>query len=182
MSIADAPRQFTLEEMPLAFHFGLEDYMMLTQTRRVEHDTGEIIEQILPGWGPHLKALRICATEKRGPQDYVLVWLETPVEAEVNAAWEGSPSRAFTLNTLAQALLMAALREAVPDISATACAPVPAPTKALRAALEEAGVPWQEGAMLGRQYAMLTYAPYKGSCDICFVKEDCPKLSQMRNG
>ncbi|AGW14464.1 hypothetical protein [Megalodesulfovibrio gigas] len=182
MPTADADRQFTLEELPLAFHFGLEDYMMLSQSRRVDHDTGEVIEEVLPGWGPHLKALRIETQEKAKRQGYVLVWLETPVEAEVNAAWEGSPSRAFVLNTLAQSLLMAALREAVPDISESACAPVPVPTKPLRAALAEAGVPWQEGAMLGRQYAMLTYAPYQGSCDICHVKADCPKLSQMRNG
>ncbi|GAB7078556.1 hypothetical protein [Megalodesulfovibrio paquesii] len=180
--MADVEQQFTLEELPLAFEFGLEDYMMLTRSRRVDHNSGEIIEEVLPGWGPHLKALRINTQDRNKPEGYVLVWLDTPVEAEVNTAWEQSPSRAFTLNSLAQALLMAALREAVPDISASACAPVPAPTKALRAALQAAGVPWEEGAMLGRQYAMLTYAPFKGSCDICHVREDCPKLSQERQG
>lgn len=174
---------FRIEEQPLAFEFTLEDFMILSRSKRVEHDTGDIIEQVLPAWGPHLHARRIITTDRGGETGYMLVWLDETVEAEVNQAWEQSPSRAFILNTLAQALLTAALRVAVPDIAtqgATVCAPVPTPNKTLRAALKEAGVPWEEEAMLARQYAMLTYAPFKGSCDICFVKADCPKLAYER--
>lgn len=166
----------SLEPVHLEFEFTLEDYMMLTMSRRVDQEAAALIESQLPRWGAHLHALRIAA----GGEGYMLVWLDKDVEQEVNLAWESSPSRAFTLNSLAQSLLMASLRAALPEISATACAPAPRPTAALRAALEEAGVPWTEGNMLGRQYAMLTYAPYKGSCPICYLKETCPKLQMQR--
>ncbi len=180
MPKADSAPAFRIEEQPLAFEFTLEDYMILSRSKRVEHDTGDIIEKVLPTWGPHLHARKLTTMEPAGEQGYMLVWLDEGVENEVNQAWEGSPSRAFVLNTLAQTLLTAALRNAVPEISmqgATVCAPVPTPNKPLREALKAAGVPWEEGAMLSRQYAMLTYAPFKGSCDICFVKAECPKLA-----
>lgn len=157
----------TLEPKPW---FDLETYMMLSQSKRVEASTVELVESLWEKWRQHLRAKRITV----GSVSYLLVWLEEAVEQEVNAMWEDSPSQSFTMNSLAQAILMATVRELVPEVAGNSCAPVPKPTSGLKAALEEIGLPWKDSSTLARQFAMLTYYPFKGGCTICYLKDECP--------
>jgi len=73
---------------------------------------------------------------------------------------------------------MAAVRSVLPEVAGGGCAPVPKPTTALKKALKEIGVPWNENATLGRQYAMLTPLPFIGGCSICYLQEHCPNAKK----
>ncbi len=162
--------KFSVESIDANPWFDLETYMILSQTKRVEASTVELVETLWDKWRGHLNAKRISV----GAVSYLLVWLGEDVEKEVNQAWDESPSRSFTMNSLAQAILMATVREFIPEVVGSSCAPVPKPTAGLKAALEEIGLPWKESSTLARQFAMLTYYPFKGSCDICHLKDECP--------
>ncbi len=161
---------YTVETLEPRPWFDLETYMILSQSKRVEASTVELVETLWAKWQNSLRARRISI----GAVSYLLVWLEEAVEKEVNTAWDESPSRSFTMNSLAQAILMATVRELVPEVAGNSCAPVPKPTSELKAALDEIGLPWQDSSTLARQFAMLTYYPFKGGCDICYLKDECP--------
>ena len=122
-------------------------------------------------WLPALQARKLD-----GGREYLLIWLDSTVEKEVDAAWSASPSEGFRLNALAQAMCMAAVRELLPEIEDAGCAPAPKPTQALKQALAAEGVPYAgRGPALERRYALLTPFPFKGGCEICCLRQECPK-------
>lgn len=159
-----------IEDVKVEPHFDLERYMILSQTRRLDSETADLVAERWERWKPMLQAKAITAQGER----YVVLWLDTPVEQEVNDLWESSPSKAFTCNGLAQSMLMAAIQDMAPQIAVSGCAPVPTPNLDLREALSELGLEWTESNTLSKQYAMLTRVPYKGGCETCFLRGECP--------
>lgn len=159
-----------IETLTLDPYFDLELFMLLSQNKRLDTATAELAEECWRRWHDRMQGRRIG---NQG-QGYLLLWLEESVEREVNSTWDEAPSRAFTMNSVAQSMLMAVVREYLPEVGGSGCAPVPKPTPALKKALKEIGVPWNDNATLARQYAMLTPFPFKGSCGICYLKEECP--------
>lgn len=168
--------QYTISEVETKPWFDIEQFMILSQNKRVDAASLATIEHYLPRFYQHLNARKI----EMSSGGYVVVWLEKEVEDAVNQIWEESPSEAFTLNTLAQALLFSVIREVVPEVAAAGCAPVPHPNTLLKKALREVGVAWREEATLERQYAMLTSMPFTGGCPGCFLQESCPKAALER--
>lgn len=108
-------------------------------------------------------------------------FLESPVEEQVAAAWERSPSAGFVRHNLAAALVMAAAGEAIPEIRAAGCAPLPAPDEDLRRHLRRLGLILSESGSLNRQYAVMTFAPSIGGCAVCHLRAHCPKCT-VRGG
>lgn len=152
--------------------FDLELFLSTSQERRIGGAVMDGLLGLWREWMPHLTAVRLEA-QGRG---YLLVWLDEPVEKAVDQAWEASPSSGFQRNALAQTLCMAAVHTALPEIEEAGCAPSPAPTPVLRKALAAAGLPYAgDGPALSRRYAVLTPFPFKGGCEICALRADCPK-------
>ncbi len=164
--------RYAIEPLEMAPTLHMEDFMQLAQTNRLDSQTAAELTRRLDVWADKLHGRRIDA----GGVEALLVWLDETVEQEIDACWSSAPSHAFMLGALAQAVLMAAVRQYVPEASAGGCAPVPAPNRALEKALEEAGVAWTHEHSLARQYAMLTHMPYIGGCEVCHLQPRCPKL------
>ncbi|MDR2726888.1 MAG: hypothetical protein LBC10_02710 [Deltaproteobacteria bacterium] len=127
-------------------------------------------------FGRSLHAARIGT--RRG--EYVAVWLESGVEAEVDAAWAAGPERAFWLHAVARSLCLATVRDVAPEVAAYGCAAVPGPDPELAAALRLAGLAcgdMGEGhavPLLGRRYAVVTWA-FAGGCGKCALASRCPR-------
>ncbi len=167
------PPKPTIETIEAVPYFDLELYMILSQNKRVDSQTAFLVEELWNRYKPHLNIRRITIQST----GYLAVWLDKFVEDEVNALWDSSPSQAFTSNSLAQAMCMAVVREHTPEVAMNSCAPVPKPNPPLRKALSDLGLAWEGQDTLGRQYAMLTYMPYRGGCEICYLQKSCPKAT-----
>jgi len=166
--------QHSIETLDVVPHFDMEQFMLITQTRRLDEESARIIDEYWERWREQLRVRRIGI----GQNDYVLVWLEPQVEEEITSLWETAPSRAFSVNNLAMAMLMAVIRDLVPEVAAAGCAPVPVPGAKLRKALKDVGVSWPENGILDKQYAMITHMPFKGGCAICHLKDECPNAGK----
>lgn len=169
-------KQYEIEEMDYAPYFDMETFMIASRTKRVDVETAQIADECWGRWREKVEIRKITTKSK----SYLLVWLGEDVENEVNTAWEASPSKAYSMNNVAQAMLMAVIQDLIPEVAYGGCAPVPMPAKPLTDALKEIGVPWQDANCLARQYAMLTNFPYAGGCDICLLKGDCAKLTMEK--
>lgn len=167
---------FVSEVLEVTPHMDLELLMENCQETRI---AGDVMDRLVEHWGawmPHLNARKIEA----GKDSYLVVWLDEKVEESVDEMWDEAPSEAFLFNSLAQTLCMCAVHTLVPEVSEAGCAPAPRPTLDLKEALEEAGLrdvdEENNRLALLRRYAVATYYPFRGGCDICDLQEECPKL------
>lgn len=162
-----------ITEHQLQPYFDIEEFMGLCQEKRLG---GAVLERVLAQWEAWLPLLRVCQITS-GPASWLAVWLPKEVETAVDETWAQSASEGFQLNALAQYLCMSAVQELLPQVAAGGCAPSPKPTAELRGALEDLGLPYQSGdsSLLGRRYAVLTYFPFKGGCEVCHMRPMCPK-------
>ena len=160
------------EQLSLTIPFDLELFLLTSQERRIG---GAVMEKMVTAWqewSRHCTASRLHADGR----NYLRVWLDEEVERAVDEAWGASPSGGFQLNALAQTLCMATVRAVVPEIVDAGCAPAPRPGPGLKKALAAAGAPYAgDGPALSRRYAVLTPMPFKGGCEICAMRADCPK-------
>lgn len=166
--------QHRIEALEVTPYFDMEQFMLITQTRRLDEESARIIDEYWERWRGLLRVRKISI----GKNEYVLVWLDSGVEEEITRLWETAPSRAFSANNLAMAMLMAVIRELVPEVAVMGCAPVPLPGGSLRKALKDVGVAWPENAGLDHQYAMITHIPFKGGCSICHLQDECPNAGK----
>ena len=123
-----------------------------------------------------------------GGHGAVCVWLRPAVEAAVDEAWAVRPSEGFMLHTLALELCMAAVRHLLPQAAGlrAGCAPLPGFSSAQGSLLSGSGAPiaWEEGReaapALLRRYAVLTWLPFRGGCEVCALRAGCGKAGMPR--
>ncbi|MBQ7609144.1 MAG: hypothetical protein IJU76_14435 [Desulfovibrionaceae bacterium] len=161
----------------LAIHpgFDLENFLAMSHESRIGGATLERLETLWEEWQEKLSACIIQA----GKISYLAVWLPESVEDSVERAWKAQASEGFLIHCLAQFLCMTVIQDVLPEIEEGGCAPSPRPSETLRQTMAELGIPYKSetSALLSRTYAVLTHYPYKGGCEICHLKEQCPKGS-----
>lgn len=167
---------YIIEKLEVTPYMDLELLMQNSQETRI---AGDVMDRLVDYWGrwmEHLNARKI----ESGKDSYLVVWLDEEVEDSVDEVWDDAPSEAFLVNSLAQTMCMCAVHTLVPEVVEAGCAPAPRPTLDLKLALESEGLrrPEEENTGLGlqRRYAVTTYFPFRGGCDICDLKDECPKL------
>jgi hypothetical protein len=150
---------------------------------------GKVVEKLMEKWAawlPSLQARRLLLEDKA----YLAVWLDSPVEDEVDKAFASSPSEGFLFNSLAQTMCMAGVHDLLPRVAQTGCAPVPELTPALRAVLEKEGLckpssakePGKRQWKPARRYAVLTWFSFGVGCPDCFLGEECGKDRNVSGG
>ena len=156
-------------------YFDMELFLSTSQETRIGGELMEKLSACWDAWIPHAKAMQITVDDAA----YLLVWLEKEVEDAVDEAWDKTPSDAFAYNALAQVICMTMVHAALPMVEEAGCAPAPAPSACLAEGLEKAGVPYADGVgpTLSRRYAVVTHHPFRGGCEVCSLREQCPKGS-----
>ena len=170
-------------------------YMEISGSNRIEQKTLELFETSWSAWKDLFKAFKFLPGEGRAKArrsvadaandadtrpGHVLMYLEKDVEEAVEAAWRRSPSEGFALHNLAISMVMTGVRQVVPEVDAGACAPLQSPDRDIRRRFEKMGLEWNEAGNVNRQYAVFTPQPYVGGCEICMMRESCPK-SRVRS-
>lgn len=151
--------------------FELEDYMNLCGESRLESAAMEEIFRYWQDWLPKLRARLL----ENGGSSWFAVWLPQDVEEIVDKMYDQYPTQGHLLNSLAIYMCMSAAGEIMPRIAESGCAPAPTKTPQLENALAQAGI---NGAQEGSRarYSVITYYPFRGGCEICDVRETCPKM------
>lgn len=150
----------------------MEMYMELAQIQDLS--AGDSLEsvQFWDKWLPGLSTFTLG--RKRG---YLAVFMDRAVEEEIDAIWEQAPARGFRLKALVQTMILGCVKHMLPEVDSNQCAPVPRPGEVLRKSLAEIGVKLFDEGSLDYKYSTLTYYPYRGGCQICHMREVCPKLN-----
>ena len=143
---------------------------------------GKVIEELADTWErwlPKLHALKI----ETGKGRYLALWLDRDVEEEVDAEYAKSSEYGYRMSALAQTMIQCATYQLLPEVEEAGCAPAPQPTALLCDALAAEGLDYQDEthSMLPK-YSVLTPYPFRGACDICFLRKDCPKANGQGGG
>ena len=89
----------------------------------------------------------------------------------------------YRMSALAQTMVQCALYQLLPEVEEAGCAPAPQPTGLLCDALEAEGLDYQEEThSILPKYSVLTPYPFRGACDICYLRKECPKANGQGNG
>jgi len=152
--------------------FDLFVYCELSGESRIEHDLLEELEPRFDEWQQHLKAYRLSNGGEKDP-GYVILWLEKPVEEEIEGVWQDSPSAGMAFHNLAIHMVMSAVQNLVPELADKGCAPLPKPGKDVLAAFKELGLAWNKEGTVDRQFAVFTNMPALTSCGTCMLKAKC---------
>lgn len=163
-------KRLVAEQLKLECPVDIEAYMLFTQTRRIDGELALRIEETWNKWLPKLSAYRLG--EKKG---YIVVFFDGSVEEEVDSVWKDSPALGFEIQCVAQTMIMLTMQTVLPELTEVGCAPVPEPNKILKRSLEPLGLTFENTGHLSAKYGVLTSFPLKASCEICFLKDTCPK-------
>ncbi|MFW5836684.1 MAG: hypothetical protein ACOCVM_01650 [Desulfovibrionaceae bacterium] len=156
--------------------FDLQQFMNIYGENRVQQELMDKILAKWPEWTGRVVARVVVDAVKPKPRGTLLLYLDKQVEDEVDAVWTESPSEGMALHSLAVALVMSAAASVVQELGDGQCAPVPKPNAAMRGLMQELELDWNpEEGTVNRKYALLTPAPYRGGCEICFLSGKCPK-------
>ncbi len=152
--------------------------MNLSRESRLD---GPTLEKIASLWEEWLELLTVRQM-KSGADSWLAVWLPESVEQTIDQAWEESPAKGYLFNCLAQYLCMSAIQELLPQVADGGCAPSPVMNDTLHDALAQAGLPCRDNPCVPeRRYAVVTNYPFRGGCEICALREDCPKGKGMED-
>jgi hypothetical protein len=170
--------EYTVKDLPVTSDFDLELFMSICQETRIGGSMMDALSDAWERWLPHAAA-RLIETESG---NFLLVWLGEAVEEDVDDRWEEAPSEAFMYNALAQVMCMGIVHALIPEVEEVGCAPAPKPTDVLADALEAENVPY---AVMGepglaRRFAVMTPHPFRGGCEICVLRKECPKMGGDR--
>ena len=118
--------------------FDLFTYCELSGETRIEHDLLEELEPRFDGWAEkYLRAYKITDPAAPGDGGHLLIWLEEPVEDEIEGVWQDSPSAGMSFHNLAIHMVMSAAQNVVPELADKGCAPLPKPTAGILKAFEK---------------------------------------------
>jgi hypothetical protein len=155
--------------------FDMFTYCELSGETRIEHDLLEELEPRFDGWAEkYLRAYKI--TDPAAPKGggHVIIWLEEPVEEEIEGVWQDSPSAGMSFHNLAIHMVMSAAQNVVPELADKGCAPLPKPTPGILKAFEKLGLVWNKEGTVNRQFAVFTRMPYSDGCSVCILRPKCP--------
>jgi hypothetical protein len=155
--------------------FDLFTYCELSGETRIEHDLLEELEPRFDGWAEkYLRAYKITDPAAPGDGGHVILWLEEPVEEEIEGVWQDSQSAGMAFHNLAIHMVMSAAQALVPELADKGCAPLPKPTSGILKAFEKLGLAWNKEGTVNRQFAVFTRMPYSEGCGICILRPKCP--------
>jgi len=169
---AKAAAPLTCTAIPAQPEFDMFTYCELAGETRLEHDLLEELEPRFDGWQQHLKAYRLSTGAETDP-GFLILWLDKPVEDEVEGIWQDSPSAGMAFHNLAIHMVMSAMQNLVPELAERGCAPLPKPTKDVLAAFKKLGLEWNKEGTVNRQFAVFTNMPALASCGTCILKAKC---------
>lgn len=169
-------KKLPLSPVQITPHFDLETFMILSGQRRIGGDQAQKIEQLWQRLFVHLQAYRLG--QGKG---YILIYLHPQAEEILHQEQSSGSEQGHNAPLVAQAMLMAALLEAVPEASLGTCAPVPEPNKILKRSLAEVGLEFANTGQLSVQYGLLTKLPFRSDCEECYLKASCPKKIMEAN-
>lgn len=162
----------SIVNLPAMPYFDMEDFMNFSRETRLESKTVKILLDYWQAWSKFLKVMKL----ENGADSWLAVWLPEEVEQKIDVTWDEAPSSGYLLNSLAQYLCMEAVKEVIPQISASGCAPSPISTPQLKDAIIKAGLDiLPDTDSIARRYVIITNYPFKGGCEICNLKNECPK-------
>ena len=166
---------YSVEKLTVDPVFDLELLMNISQETRIGGDTMNALSDAWDDWVAFAHADKITI----GDDSFLLAWLGEEVEDFVDSKWEESPSEAFMFNALAQVMCMGIVHSLLPEVEEVGCAASPEITDDLVDALESIGVSYLTIGEPGltRKYAVVTYFPFKGGCNVCSMQKQCPKGS-----
>ena len=170
--------EYTIKDLPVASEFDLELFISISQETRVSGAMMDVLSEAWDRWLPHARARLI---ETKGG-NFLLASLGEAVEKDVDDKWSDAPSEGFMYNALAQVLCMGMVHSLIREVQEVGCAPAPKPTDVLADALEAENVPY---AVMGepglaRRFAVMTPHPFRGGCEICVLRKECPKMGGDR--
>jgi len=155
--------------------FDLFTYCELSGETRIEHDLLEELEPRFDNWAAkYLRAYKITDPAAPGDGGHLLVWLEEPVEDEIEGVWQDSQSAGMGFHNLAIHMVMSAAHNVIPELADKGCAPLPKPTAGILKAFEKLGLIWNAEGTVNRQFAVFTRMPYSEGCNICMLRPRCP--------
>ena len=139
-------------------------------------DSGGVAATVLQQWDRLVGWLRgyRCNRQPLLP-DVAVFYLESQAETLLAETWNRSALHGWQLHNLAVTAVMSAAGDAIPEIRRHGCAPVPAVESTLRQCLAQIGQPLDAAGNLPRQYADMTFMPYAGGCEVCRLRDACPK-------
>ena len=89
----------------------------------------------------------------------------------------------YRMSALAQTMIQCAVYQLLPEVEEAGCAPAPQPTALLCDALAAEGLDYQEDThSILPKYSVLTPYPFRGACDICYLRKECPKANGQGGG
>ena len=162
----------SVEAVAVQPEFDFFTYCELSGETRIEHDLLEELEPRFDEWSAkYLRAYKMTESEDTG---YVILWLEQPVEDEVEGIWQDSPSAGMAFHNLAIHMVMSAVQNLAPELAEKGCAPLPKPTKDVLKAFEKLGLTWNKEGTVNRQFAVFTNLPVQPGCGACMLRAKCP--------
>lgn len=161
----------SIEDLQVDPFLDLEEFMNFSKETRLAGDTFERLQELWDCWRILLKAKNLKLDKK----SMLAVWLPEEVENAVDRAWEDSPGKGYLFHNLAQYLCMNVIQELIPQTMEGACAPAPDIDPESEETLVKEGFINEKNGLPARRYGVLTYYPFKGGCEICKVREQCPK-------
>lgn len=163
-------KMLSVTAMPVEPNFDFSTFLFLAQMDEIGPHEMHAILNTWERWLPHLKIYKLG--ERKG---HVAIFLEEPVEHEVDAIWKDSPSEGFKHEAIAQTMIMGTLKMLMPELGEKECAPVPEPTKPIRRTLERVGLAMEDSGALSRKYSTITPYPHRYGCERCYLKDGCIK-------
>ena len=143
---------------------------------------GRVLEEMADTWERWLPKLHAIKLET-GKGRYLALWLDPEVEDEVDAERAKSAEYGYRMSALAQTMIQCAVYQLLPEVEEAGCAPAPQPTALLCEALEAEGLDYQEEThSILPTYSVLTPYPFRGACDICYLRKECPKANGQGGG
>lgn len=162
----------TVDKLDCRPEFDLYGFMDLSQETRLDGPLMERLGKLWDEWLPKLSSYKVVC----GKISYLLIWLPEDVEVYVDKTWKESPSDGFFANTLAQYMIMQSVNDLMPQVETVGCAPAPRPTESLKEVLKEFDLGYNEEMdVLNRRFAVVTFYPFRGGCEICHLQKHCPK-------
>lgn len=167
--------EIRIENLRVEPYFDMEDFMNFSKENRID---GEVFEKLANMWDNWLDRLKVLNLHCAG-NSWLVVCLPEEIEKTIDSAWDESPGQGYMLHNLAQLMCMSTIQELLPQAANGGCAPSPAMTDDFKKTLAAAGLVNEEKTGLNRRYAVLTYYPFRGGCEVCSLREECPKGNGM---